>query len=722
MDLLRKSIRDAFTMQTDQTDCAVACLLSIVKYYKGVSSFETIRRLSGTGITGTTLLGLYQAANELGFDAQGIQTSSETLVENNYTPAILYFNTNHFVVFFGCEDSKHKGSKFVIGDPANGLKYLTGSELDELWQTKKCLILSPGEKFKYQEELKNQKREWIKRLMQKDAPLLIIASVMGVLVSVLGLSMAVFSQKLIDNILPKHDEAKLYLGIFVVFVLLIVKECFSYLRSFYLLKQANDFNTRVSDFFYSHLLDLPKVFFDSRKTGDLTARLNDTQKIQGAITRIAGSVLTDVFILISSTVFIFIYSWHVGIFCLVSIPLFFLLVNRFSQRIQTAHRNIMTSYALAESNYISTLQGIDTIRSFNLKRFFAENNKGTYGHYQNDILVLGKVQIRLTYLANILAIVFVISVLLFASSQVLSKQLKTGELIAILGMCGTLLPSVANLALISVPIAEAKIAFERMFEFTGIEIESDPSTSSIRNEFKSLKVCNLAFRFPGRNEILKDASFQISKGEIVAIMGEKGCGKSTLTQIIQKNYHFERGQVTVNDTINFAGLGRSSWNEVCVSVPHNIHIFNGTIIENITLTNSSTAEFLDFINEYGLNDFIDSFPQSLLTIIGEEGINLSGGQKQMLAIARALYVNPELLIMDEATSAMDRQSEQFVLDLLRRLKSKMGIIFITHRLHVLKSLVDRIYILDNGVITSKGNHSELLQSSNLYSKYWMDLV
>ncbi|WP_169739255.1 peptidase domain-containing ABC transporter [Dyadobacter crusticola] len=715
-------IRKAFTMQTNQTDCGVACLLTIIKYYKGVSSFETIRRLSGTSTTGTTLLGLYQAANKLGFDTQGIQTNCETLIQNNYTPAILYFNSNHFVVFFGYAEPKQNGTKLVIGDPATGLKYLSESELDELWQTKKCLILSPNEKFKHQEELKNQKREWIKGLLRKDVPLLTIASVMGVLISVLGLSMAVFSQKLIDNILPKKDEEKLYLGIFVVFVLLIVKECFSYLRGFYLLKQSKDFNTRVSDFFYSHLLYLPKVFFDSRKTGDLTARLNDTQKIQGAITRIAGSVLTDVFVLISSTVFVFIYSWQIGLFCLVSIPLFFLLVNRSSQRIQNAQRNIMASYALAESNYISTLQGIDTIRGFNLQQLFAGDNKRTYGHYQNDILLLGKVQIRLTYFANLLAIVFVILVLLFACTQVLSNKLKAGELIAILGMCGTLLPSVANLALISVPITEAKIAFERMFEFTGIETESDPDTQSIRNEFSSLKVCNLSFRFPGRNEILRDASFEVAKGEIIAIMGENGCGKSTLTQIIQRNYQFERGQVIVNDHIDLTALGRSDWNEVCVSVPQNIHIFNGTIADNITLANPSTTEFSDFVTEHGLGAFLDSFPQSMMTIVGEEGINLSGGQKQMLAIARALYTKPELLIMDEATSAMDRQSEQFVLDLLGRLRTKMAIIFITHRLHVLKSLVDRIYILDNGVITATGNHSELLQSSNLYSKYWNDLV
>jgi ATP-binding cassette subfamily B protein len=159
-------------------------------------------------------------------------------------------------------------------------------------------------------------------------------------------------------------------------------------------------------------------------------------------------------------------------------------------------------------------------------------------------------------------------------------------------------------------------------------------------------------------------------------------------------------------------------------VPQNIHIFNGSVLDNIAFDDvqNKAQDVILFLQQYGFAPFIDSLPQSLMTLVGEEGINLSGGQKQMIALARALYHKPQLLILDEATAAMDRQSEQFVLQLLQHLKNEMGIIFITHRLHVLKSFCDRIYILEIGTIINHGNHTQLLASKNLYSNYWNDLV
>ena len=243
-------------------------------------------------------------------------------------------------------------------------------------------------------------------------------------------------------------------------------------------------------------------------------------------------------------------------------------------------------------------------------------------------------------------------------------------------------------------------------------------------QFESLRLKNVLFRFAGRSPLLIDISFEVKKGEVTAIMGENGCGKSTLTQIIAKNYAVENGDIFINNDYKIQNISYKSWRRIIGIVPQQPHIFNGTVLENIAFDDATNnpKKVFQFINEYSFDDFINSMPQSYMTIVGEEGINLSGGQKQMIALARALYHKPELLILDEATAAMDRKAEQFVLNLLSKIKIEMGIIFITHRLHVLKRFCDRIYIIENGTTTKNGTHEILLNSDNIYSNYWNDLI
>jgi ATP-binding cassette subfamily B protein len=207
-------------------------------------------------------------------------------------------------------------------------------------------------------------------------------------------------------------------------------------------------------------------------------------------------------------------------------------------------------------------------------------------------------------------------------------------------------------------------------------------------------------------------------------MGENGCGKSTLTRIIQQYYLPESGSILVNGNHDLSDVAMEDWRRLIGVVPQQTHIFNGSVLENIAFDDAENrmGEVLEFLEQYGFMPFVQGLPHSYMTRLGEEGIKLSGGQQQLIAVARALYHRPQLLILDEATAAMDREREQFVLRLLQSLKSRMGIIIISHRLHVLKSFCDRIYILEGGRIAASGSHKELVRGDNLYSKYWADLV
>ena len=713
-------------LQQDQSDCGVACLISIIKYYGGSSNLETVRKLSGTNITGTTLLGLYQAAASLGFNAEGCEADIAALYKHP-SPVILHVviedKLEHYVVCFGNQINKNNKLEFIIGDPAKGIVYLNEAELSEIWKSKICLTLEPNEKFEQVSDVKLKKQKWIKELIKEDYPLLCIAVIIGILIAILGMIMSLFTQRLIDDILPKKYLLKLNLGIGLVFLLLITKEGLSVIRQYFLISQSKKFNIRIVSNFYSKLLNLPKPFFDTRKIGELTARLTDTSRIQRVISQLAGNVVIDTLVAIVVFVVLFNYSWKIALASFFILPIYFILIYRFNKKIIDSQKRIMNSYAMSESNYISTLQGIEPIKNYNKQELFSTSNNTIYGKFQDAVFSFSKIQIKLGFIANSFGIIFLLSVLLYSSHQVLTNHLKMGELMAIFGLCSTLLPSIANLALLSIPINEAKIAFDRMFEFTGIAPEIDTDTIDLI-EFKKLKLENVLFRFAGKSPLLNNISFEVNKGEIVALMGENGCGKSTLIQIISKNYSIESGNIFINEDYQIDNISFESWRKIIGIVPQQPHIFNGTVLDNIAFEDAvlNPEKVFHFINEYGFDEFINSLPQSYRTIVGEEGINLSGGQKQMIALARSLYHKPQLLILDEATAAMDRYSEQFVLNLLSKIKSDMGVIFITHRLHVLKRFCDRIYIIENGTTLNNGTHETLLLSKNIYSTYWKDLI
>jgi len=715
----RKRIQKTHVLQHDQSDCGVACLLSLVNYYGGISSLEKLRELSGTSRQGTTLLGLYQTANNIGFTADGNEADMQALLDHG-EPVILHVlienKLQHYIVCYG-----FKEGKFIIGDPGKGILELTKEELDQIWVSKTCLTLQPNTNFVKKKETKKSKKTWFLKLLQEDKKLLTISVILGVGIAVLSMCMSVFSQKLIDDILPSQNSKKLIFGIILLTFLLLTRVGFIGLRGLLLIRQTKDFNNRIVNSFYSSLLHLPKPFFDTRKIGELVARLNDANRVQEVIKFIVSNFIIDLLTVLVSFSFLFFYSWEVGIIALISLPIYFLIVYRFNGKIIQSQKEVMQSYALNESNYINSMQGISTIKNFNRQSVFQRINQIVFGDLQNKIANLSKINVRLSLLSGIAGVIFLMVILAFTSFQVYEKTMKLGEIMAILGIAGSLLPAITNLALITIPINEAKIAFNRMFEFASIDKEKQ-GVEKI-DDFKSLDIQNVSFRFAGRKELLKNINLNVNKGQLSAIVGESGSGKSTLGQILQKFQEFEKGEIVINKKYDIRNIDLENWRNLIGVVPQDITIFNGNVLDNILLGKEDNPEcVIQFCEKLGFNKFIEELPQSYATILGEEGVNLSGGQKQIIALARALYKKPELLILDEATAAMDRKTEKFSVELIQKLKKDMGVLLISHRLETLKKYADTIYVLEEGITKISGNHEKLLETTNFYSEYWKELA
>lgn len=381
-----KVIERTIVRQQDQSDCGVACLLSVIKFHGGNQSLEHLRKLSGTSRQGTTLLGLMQAAQKLGFEAEGLEAESVANLSELTEPAILHVvidnRLQHYIVFYPAEHvslstGEGLGVRPVrLHDPARGLITLTPTQLDQIWQSKALLKLVPTPAFEKATEQKQKKKHWIISLIKDDLNILLISLILGILIAVLGISSAIFSQKLIDDILPTHNYQKLILSLVLVTILLLARSGLGFLRGLFMIRQGVDFNNRIIQSFYNNLLGLPKSFFDTRKTGDLIARMNDTRRIQTVLAVLFGSVSIDLLVVLVSFGFVFAYSVWVGVILLGSLPVYAILLYKFNKPIITAQKEVMGGYAFAESNFIDTMQGVADIKLSNKLSFFEKVELG----------------------------------------------------------------------------------------------------------------------------------------------------------------------------------------------------------------------------------------------------------------------------------------------------------------------------------------------------------
>jgi ABC-type bacteriocin/lantibiotic exporter with double-glycine peptidase domain len=696
-------LKPIFIQQQGPKDCGVACLLSAIRMHGGDAGLETLRLQSGTNLQGTSLLGLQQCAQKQNLHAEVFEVDDiEVFKEQATFPCILHVviedKMEHYVLCY--EISDHH---FFIVDPAKGLDRWDEQALLRRWKSRAVILIEPDQAFEKIQHQHLKKISWLKDLLREDIPLLITAAVLGILIAALGMGMSVFTQKLVDEIIPQNKFTKLWTGLGLVTILLIVRSALNYLRSVFLIRQSKDFNNRLMDDFYEKLLHLPKTFFDNRKTGEIIARLSDTRRIQTVISFLAGNVIIDILIFLVSTGFLFFYSRSVALLSLLSIPMIGGMIFYYHQKIIAAQRMVMSQYATTESFFVDTIGGIGTIKSANKEPFFLHTGKTIYSFFQEQISQLGQAGAGYGLINELINTLMIAAILTLTSYQVLQKDLKLGEMMAILSISTGMLLSLSKLATTNIQIQEARVALDRVFEFAGIEPE--PKEEVIPNgnlkSIETIEIKNMSFRFPGKGILLKNISLTLEKGELAALTGEVGSGKSMILQVLQKFQEYENGQIMINSDVDFKDVPVKEWRSMIGVIQQEIKIFNGTILENILLGNPSgeTEKVISFCRNYGFSYFFEQLPQSYFTIVGEDGVKLSGGQKQLVALARALFHDPEVLLLDEPTSAMDKKTETFVMHLLETLKANKIILMVSHR-DSLSKYMDKTYILNKGEILS----------------------
>lgn len=694
--------RRTLVLQHDTSDCGVSCMLSIIRYFGGDNNLENLRRISGTDSEGTTLLGLLQCTNEIGLISEAFEAEIEhlkDLKDLGILHVTLENGLQHFVVIYSFDRQKNN---FIIGNPATGIELWTEDTLLNYWKSKVILTVKTGDNFIKREQERVKKRKWFISLVKDDLNILVTASFVGLIIAALGLSTALYTQKLIDEIIPKHQISRLIGGLILLFILLIAKSGISFLRQHFLLIQGKDFNERITGNFASKLMHLPKLFFDSRKTGDLIARLNDIVRIQRSIAHLSGVFIIDLLIIIISSAYLFSFHYTIAFVTLSSLPLMGLISWNYNNVIIQNNKDVMAGYAVNESNYIDTIDGISDIKASNSEERFIEKMRHSFNLFQNKVFNLGKTSNQFNFIVEIAANVIILALIALVSYFTLQKQLKIGEMMAVLSVAIGLLPSCTRLMLTNLQIQEAIVAFDRMYEFTSTHSECDSDiteTSSWDYNFEQLEVKQLSFRFAGRSCLLNNANLLIRKGCVTVLFGESGSGKSTLIQILQRFYDPEAGDITINGNINLHDIPIKNWRNTVTVLPQDVKIFNFSIIQNICMSTDQTdfKTVVEICQIHGLLNYFNQFPQGIFTQVGEDKLKLSGGQKQIIGLLRALFRKPQLLLLDEPTASLDPNTELFILNLLAKLKKEMGILLISHKTSA-SSIADFQYKIEKGMM------------------------
>ncbi|MBM3167974.1 MAG: ATP-binding cassette domain-containing protein [Bacteroidetes bacterium] len=505
---------------------------------------------------------------------------------------------------------------------------------------------------------------------------------------------------------------------FLLIGILAVQSVFSFFRV-RLFAQVSEKSMRdIRLAVYSRLIRFPIRFFDQRRTGELISRITaDVGLLQDTFSTTLAELFRQVVTLVAGIIFLFINTPKLTFFMLGTFPVLVVIAMIFGKYIRRLSKK--TQDQLAEANVIveETLQSIATVKSFVGESY--ETNRYANGLKKAVAIALQAASFRGAFISFVIFALFggIVGVMWYGASLVATGELSVGELVSFVLYTTFIGGSIAGLGDIYSQLQRAIGSSERVLELLEEELEPEQGQiiSTLTGEIEFNQV---SFSYPTRPEVevLQEISFHIRPGEKIALVGHSGAGKSTITQLLLRLYEASQGTILVDGYPLNAWQLKSLRSKMGV-VPQEVLLFGGSIRQNIAYAKpeASEEEIISAAKKANAWQFISQFPEGLDTLVGERGIKLSGGQRQRVAIARAILKDPVLLILDEATSSLDAESEVLVQEALDLLMKGRTSLIIAHRLATIRK-ADRILVIHEGKIVEQGTHRELVKkSSGIYA-------
>lgn len=529
--------------------------------------------------------------------------------------------------------------------------------------------------------------------------------------------------KLIDIASGKQEWFIQNIGTAALLLLgvLLFQSIVSFFRVFLFAIVTENAMANIRTDLYQRMMTLPMAFFDQNRAGELVSRIsNDVSLLQNTFSVTLAELIRQTIILIAGIGLIFYTTPALSVFMLATFPVIVVLAFVFGKFIRKLSKK--TQDQLAEANVIvdETIQSISSVKSFTSELFEILRYRKSMGGVVKTALRVARY--RAAFISFIIFMIFggIVAVMWYGATLVQSGDMSVGDLLSFVLYTTFIGASIAGIGDLFGQVQKAVGASERILEIQNEDPEQDLSQPKSEVDLHGdIQFSQVAFSYPTRQElpVLKGINLKIKAGEKIALVGHSGAGKSTIVQLLMRFYGVSAGAISIAGK-NINEIDLTALRAHIGIVPQEVILFGGTIGENIRYgkPEATHQEITEAARQANALEFIQSFPEGFDTLVGERGVKLSGGQRQRIAIARAVLKNPSILVLDEATSSLDSESEHLVQQALDTLMKDRTTIIIAHRLATIRE-VDKIYVLENGQVIESGTHAELLTEKGAYKNF-----
>ncbi|TBL70448.1 peptidase domain-containing ABC transporter [Paenibacillus thalictri] len=696
-------------LQQNEMDCGPTCLAMVMAFHGSRIHLNRIREQTEMSRSGSTLYGLTETAESLGLAAQGFTTQLDALSAMSL-PAIAHWRGEHFIVVY--EVTK---THVIVGDPAYGLEKMSRADFQAGWSGA-ILTLTPTQRLVSEDRRRSPVSRFISYLTPNKKALLSLL-ITSLLVQLAALAIPIFTQVIVDKVLvEKYDDLlrSLLIGMLGLSVCYIAaNSC----RTFISAKIALKIDITMLGDFYKHLLSLPLSFFLARTIGDLTSRVGENQKIRRMLTSGAVQLLLDLLTVLIYGTLMLIYHVKLSLIAFAIIPCYAALVLLFSPLMRKNSRKQFEAEAESQTTMVEAIKLISTV-----KALAAESAIGWKLMDKLQLALKQRIKainlvVTSEMIADFIKTIGNALVLYGGAVFVMRGELTVGQFVAFLAVYFTATQSITQILMMLNDIMEVRVSMERIDDvFAAPPEELEPQNMRRLAALKGhIQFDNVSFRYSKDGpDILQQINLNIESGQTVALVGRSGAGKSTFANLLTKLFAPTSGTIRL-DGHDIRQIHAASLRRKIGIVQQENRVFRATIQDNIAIRfPSATLEEVETAAKLaGAYDFITALPLGFKTIIGEGGLNLSGGQLQRIAIARALLGEPGILIFDEATSALDSESERIIQQNMDTMLKGRTCLVIAHRLSTVQK-ADLIVVLDRGAIVESGSHAELIEAKGLY--------